>query len=144
MDKCEKYQGLLMGLMDGELDQEETVAVSDHLRRCAACREEYDHLHRTAGKIAGVSFCEPQDEVLRAMWKSPYHSLTRNAGLLLVLAGVVTLVAYAAYQFVRLGQFNVPSLAAAAVWVGVAVLLFSVGRERFKTYKTDPYREVER
>lgn len=144
MSQCEELRGLLMGLMDGELTAEEAVRANDHLRRCAACRGEYEELRQTAGKIAAVSFVEPQEEVLRTMWNSPYTRLTRSAGLLMVLAGCLTLVLYAVYQFVRQGHFNVPVLAAASIWVGLATLLFSVARERFKTYKTDPYREVER
>ena len=144
MSQCDEYRVLLMGLMDDELTPDEAVRAHDHLRRCAACRDEYEELRRTAGKIAAVSFVEPQEEVLRTMWNSPYTRLTRGAGLLMVLAGWLTLVLYGAYQFVRQGDLNVPGLAAASVWVGLAILLFSVARERLKTYKKDPYREVER
>ena len=144
MHECEEYQGLLMGLMDGELTPEESVTINDHLRRCARCRDEYEELREAAGKVAAISFREPQDEVLRTLWKSPYSRFTRNAGLVLVLAGWLTLIVYAGYEFLRQGEIDVPSVAGAAVWVGVAILVLSVVRERLRTYKTDPYREVER
>lgn len=144
MNDCEEYQGLMMGLMDGELTPDESVTINDHLRRCARCREEYEELRETAGKVAAISFREPQDEELRALWKSPYSRFTRNAGLVLVLVGWATLVSYAAYEFLRQGEFDVSSVAGAAVWTGFAILLFSVVRERLRTYRSDPYREVER
>lgn len=94
---CDEYRGLLMGLMDDELTPDEAVRTHDHLRRCTACRDEYEGLRRMAGKIAAVSFVKPQEEVLRTMWNSPYTRLTRGAGLLMVLAGWLPLVLYGAY-----------------------------------------------
>jgi predicted anti-sigma-YlaC factor YlaD len=144
MNDCTRNLELLMGLMDDELTDAETVEVHDHLRRCASCREEYDQLREISGKIEMISFAEPQDEILKDLWKSPYSRFTRNAGLLMVLVGILGLVLYAAYEFATKAEFNFPTLAAATVWIGLAILFFSVLRERLKTYKSDPYREVER
>lgn len=144
MKDCDQYQPLLMGLMDQELTPEETMAASDHLRRCASCREEYEHLREASGKLGAISFREPQDEILRQLWKSPFSRFTRNAGLLLVLGGVVALCLYGMYQFATQAELDVPALASATVWVGLAILFISVLRERLATYKSDPYREVKR
>ncbi|MBT4500772.1 MAG: zf-HC2 domain-containing protein [Gemmatimonadetes bacterium] len=144
MNDCTRNLELLMGLMDGELTDAETVEVHDHLRRCASCREEYDQLREISGKIEMISFTEPQDEILRDLWKSPYSRFTRNAGLFMVLVGILGLVLFAVYEFATKAEFNFPTLAAATVWIGLAILFFSILRERLKTYKSDPYREVER
>ena len=144
MKDCEKYLELLMGLMDQELTTEETVELNEHLRRCTSCREEYEQLREISTRLEMISFTEPQDEVLRELWKRPYSRFTRNAGLLLVLAGVLGLVLYALYEFFTNVEFNFPALAIVTVWVGMAGLFFSVLRERLKTSKSDPYREVER
>ena len=69
MSDCEKYKGLLMGLIDGELTPEETGEVDAHLIKCSSCREEYEQLRETANKIEVVSFDEPQDEILKKLWK---------------------------------------------------------------------------
>ena len=50
MSECEKYHGLLVGLLDKELTPEETVEINEHLIRCSACREKYEQLKETAGK----------------------------------------------------------------------------------------------
>jgi anti-sigma factor RsiW len=145
MKECEKYKGLLMGLIDGELTPEETSEVNAHLIKCAACRQEYEQLRETAAKIETVSFEEPQDEVLKKLWKTPYSRFAKNSGLFLVFAGWLALVIYGLYEAFRSQDEPVFSkIAVAAVLIGFVVLLFSVIRERIQTYKADPYKEVKR
>ncbi|MGC8991452.1 MAG: anti-sigma factor family protein, partial [Verrucomicrobiia bacterium] len=72
MNNCESYKGLIVGLLDGELTPEETVRINEHLARCATCRSEYEELRETTGKLAAMSFKEPEDTVLEQVWKSPY------------------------------------------------------------------------
>ncbi len=145
MSDCQKYQGLLMGLLDKELTPEETVEVNDHLTRCEVCRKEYEQIRETSGKIEAVSFIEPEDEVLEQLWKFPHSRLTRNSGLLLVLAGVLLLIIYGIFEFLRSGEEAViPKIGVVAVLIGCVILLLSVIRERMHTYKVDPYKEVKR
>ncbi len=68
--ECEKYKGLMMGLMDGELSGEEASEVNSHLIRCEACREEYEELQKTSNKLKDISLAEPYDAVLDRVWKS--------------------------------------------------------------------------
>ena len=138
MSDCQKYQGLLMGLLDKELTPEETVEVNDHLTRCEACREEYEQIREASGKIETVSFIEPQDEVLEQLWKFPYSRLTRNSGLFLVLGGVLLLIIYGIFEFLRSGEEAViPKTGVIAVLIGCVILLLSSLRERIHTYKVE-------
>ena len=145
MSDCQKYQGLLMGLLDKELTPEETAEVNDHLTRCEACRKEYEQIREASGKIETVSFIEPRDEVLEQLWKFPYSRLTRNSGLFLVLGGVLLLIIYGIFEFLGSGEEAViPKIGVVAVLIGCVILLLSVIRERIHTYKVDPYKEVKR
>ena len=145
MTACEAYQGLLMGLLDGELEPEEAQKVNTHLHRCAGCREEYEQLRQSGKKIETVSFVEPQDEVLNALWKRPYSRFTRNASLFLILAGYLVLILFGIFEFVQdRSEATLPKVATVAICVGFIVLLCSVIRERLRSYKTDPYKEIER
>ncbi|MBT3375677.1 MAG: zf-HC2 domain-containing protein [Lentisphaerae bacterium] len=145
MQDCEKCRQLLMGLMDDELTSEESTVVNDHLIRCAACREEYEGLRVSCGKLERVSFVEPTDEVLRELWRSPYSSLARSAGLVLVLGGYAGLIGYGLYEFLTAGREALfVKVAVAAIPLGFGILLVSVIRERLRTYKVDPYKEVQR
>ncbi len=145
MEACEKYRGLLMGLIDDELTPEETGRINQHRQRCNNCREEYEQLRQTTAKIKSVSFVEPQDEVLARLWKTPYSRFTRNSGLFLVLGGWVALIFYGFYEFlISRSEPVFPKIALAALLIGFFVLLFTVIRERIQTYKIDPYKEVKR
>jgi len=131
--------------MDDELSSEEAAAANDHLIRCAACREEYEALRETCGKLERVSFVEPTDEVLRELWRSPYNRFTRNAGLILALGGYTVLIGCGLYEFLTDGgEGLVIKAAVAAIPLGFGVLLIQTIRERIHTHKVDPYKEVQR
>ncbi|MEC7428271.1 MAG: hypothetical protein VXZ15_16345 [Planctomycetota bacterium] len=143
-DESKDYGPLLMGLIDGELSTEEALEVNEALRRSATLREEYERLLSDAGKLKSLSQLEASDLIARRLWKSPYHRLMRNGSVWMILGGYGILILYAIYQsFVEEG-LNVPGVALAAMVLGAVTLLASFIRERVETYKTDPYKEIER
>jgi anti-sigma factor RsiW len=145
MISCEECGPLLMALMDNELRDTESFDVNQHLVRCSSCRAEYEELVRTDAVLNGVSFKEPGEQALEALWRSPFGRFSRWSGLCLVLAGSLGLAVYAGYEFMRdRGEPLLPKIALAAVAVGFALLLLSVIRSRVATYSTDRYKEVER
>ena len=97
-----------------------------------------------ARKLKSLSQLETSDLIARRLWKSPYHRLMRNGSVWMILGGYGILILYAIYQsFVEEG-LNVPGVALAAMVLGAVTLLASFIRERVETYKTDPYKEIER
>ncbi len=145
MKTCEQFQGLLVGLADQALEPDEAREVNEHLVRCARCRDEYEQLLKDGNKLDAISFLEPEDHVLESLWKRPYSRLTRNTGMILILLGYLALIAFGVYEF--LGDEKealIPRVATAALFIGFIVLLVSIIRERLRTYKVDPYKEVER
>jgi anti-sigma factor RsiW len=142
---CEPFKGLLVGLLDGELTPDETRQVNEHLTRCAACRADYEQLRETSGKLAAISFREPADAVLARVWKSPYSRLARNTSLVMIVGGYAALIGYGLFEFLTGGKEELPAkLGLAAVTLGFLILLVQLIRERIHTYKTDPYKEIER
>ena len=141
----EEIQGLLMGLMDGELTAEEANEVSDILRKNQAWRDEYDALLNTHEHLKGLSFEEPTDEVLRNLWKSPYSHYAHNAALIMIIGGVLFILGFGLWLMMASSsagwQIKIPVVAIA---VGVATMFFLKLRERIATYQVDPYREVQR
>jgi anti-sigma factor RsiW len=145
MNHCEPFKGLLVGLLDGELTPDETRQINDHLTRCAACRAEYERLRETTGKLSGISFREPDDAVLAQVWKSPFSRLTRNTAWVLIIGGYAGLMGYALFEFLTSGTKELPAkMGLAAIVLGFLILLVQLIRERVRTYKTDPYKEIER
>ena len=141
----ERIQSLLMGLMDGELTPEEANEINDLLRKNQALRDEYESLLATHGHLKGLTFEEPEDVVLKNLWKSPYSHFAHNAALWMIIGGYLFLILFGLWSLFVSGsegwQVKIPI---AAIAVGVAVLLFQKVRERIATYKVDPYKEVKR
>lgn len=145
MKDCESIKGLLVGLLDGELTPEETRQVNDHLTRCAACRADYEQLRETTGKLSAITFKEPDDAMLARMWKSPFSRLTRNTSLVMIIGGYAALIGYGLFEFLTSGKKELPAkLGVAAIGLGFLILLVQLIRERVNTYKTDPYKGIER
>jgi|TARA_Y100000310_G_scaffold132256_1_gene131313 hypothetical protein len=144
-DKCGRYKGLLIGLIDQELTAEESAEINDHLIRCSDCRDEYEELRRSSDKLKAVSFEEPTDEQLNELWRNPFHRLVRIGGLAMMIGGYLALLLFGAYQFITEPEEDtVPRFLIAAITIGFVILLVQVILERLKSYKTDPYKEVKR
>jgi len=145
MAACKEYEMLLSGFVDRELDPEQTQKVNSHLIRCAGCREAYEALARLSDEVESFSFLEPQDRELEKLWRAPYSRMLRNSGIFLVLAGYIGLILYGIYEFMAdKSEAALPKVAVAGLFVGFAILLYAVIRDRIKTYSTDPYKEIER
>ena len=145
MNNCEPFKGLLVGLLDGELTPDETRQINEHLTRCAACRQEYEQLRETTGKLSAISFREPDDKMLAQMWKSPFSRLSRNTALILIVGGYAGLIGYGMFEFLTSGTKDLPAkVGLAAIVLGFLILLVQLIRERIRTYKSDPYKEIER
>ncbi len=145
MNQCESFKGLLVGLLDAELTPDETRQINQHLSRCAACRKEYEELRETSGKLSAISFQEPGDKILAEVWKSPYSRAVRNTSLVMIVGGYAALIGYGLFELLTNGKEELPAkLGLAAIVLGFLILLVQLVRERVKTYKTDPYKEIER
>lgn len=143
-EDLEKYRPLLMGLMDGELSPEEAADVNDALIRHADLRDEYEKIREGAGKLESLSMLEPQDEIVRRLWKSPYRRFLRDHGVWFIIGGYLLLIAYGLFAFLAEDGPVLPKLAVFAIFFGVATLLYTFIRERIETHKVDPYKDIER
>ena len=142
---CDHYRELLAGLIDGELTTEETSDINRHLSRCASCREEYETLREESSKLDSLSFREPPDETLQKFWRLPYSGFARAAGLLLVVGGYLLFLVYGFVTFLQDdGEGFMGKFAIAAIMIGGLIIFCIALIERMITYKTDPYKELER
>jgi anti-sigma factor RsiW len=144
MANCERFGTLLSGLLDGELTAEETVAVNDHLIRCASCRADYEELRKAEPKLAAVAFAEITDEAAKRFWRLPYSRALRNSALFMIVAGYAALLAVAFFSFLAGDENLFAKIVGAAIVIGVVLLLGMLIVERIVTYRVDPYKEIER
>ncbi|MCK5004251.1 MAG: zf-HC2 domain-containing protein [Candidatus Aminicenantes bacterium] len=144
-NNCSVYKNLMMGLMDNELTEEESINLNKHLIRCSSCRDEYSLLSETSAKLEGMVLKEPDDKILDKVWKSPYSRFARKAGLIMVILGWLIMMLYSAYELLFIKETDsIPGFAFVIILTGLAILFITVLRDRIKTYKTDPYKEVDR
>jgi predicted anti-sigma-YlaC factor YlaD len=145
MASCEHYRTLIAGLLDNELTAEESVALNEHLIRCASCRADYEELRQTEKKLDAISYVEITDEAARSLWKLPYARTLRNASLLMVFGGYAALLVYGFITFLTDGDEDLfGKVTLAAIVIGFLVLLGSLVVERISTWRVDPYKEIER
>lgn len=141
----EHYSELLSGLIDGELSPEEANTVNKHLSRCATCRAEYESLLEDTSKLDTLSFREPQDEALDGLWRLPFSGFARYAGLLLVIGGYLLFIGFGFIEFLTNEEEDfVARFGVMGIVIGLLILFGIAVIERVISYKTDPYKEIER
>lgn len=132
----------LMRYLDGELAPDERARVEDHLSGCAECRREVEVFRSMKRDLAAAApdGTDPGGSV----WRDVRRRLTWTGGWALVLAGAALWAGWAVWTFVTAEGAVVERLAVGATLLGLALLLVHVGLERWREWKTDPYRDVQR
>ena len=137
---------LLMGYLDGELDEAERVRVGAALDADPALRRELDEMRRLKDMTHTLGIDSRKDAELDTFWNDVYNRLERSTAWVLMLAGFLGVVAAGSYLF-----FTHPAthwsikLAAGCGVAGSLLLLWSVWRERRRVLAHDRYsREVHR
>ena len=128
--------------LDGELPPAERERVEDHLSGCSECSREVEVTKSLKEDLAELPGVGPGRD--GSVWDDVNRSLTRPLGWMLLVAGAVTSLGLGVWGFVTAGAPLVEKLATGAVALGLALLLASVGWERWQEWKTDPYRKVQR
>lgn len=145
-EACDTVDELLSGYLDGELTQRDRQRVDLHLANSARYRarlRELEALRASVGRLRRDM--DPEDrERWRKVMDNAFERTASGIGWLLVIGGVFVLVGYAGYEFL-LAEVEQPVVkwALGALYLGLAVLLLSVLRQRLKARKTDKYKDVE-
>ena len=147
--KCEKYRKLMMGYLDNELSEKEVQLLREHLMICDECRSELHRFQTVKGLADTLNILTPEDKFWDGYWAGIYNRMERGLGWLFMSVGILFL-----FSGVLLGLFrDVIFNPGEPVWLrlglpvmllGLAALLTSVVRERFRAYKIERYRDVRR
>jgi len=145
----ERVRHLMMAALDEELDAGERAELERILAGDAELRAEWERLGRLKEATKSMMLRTPPDEVLSHYWVSVYNRVERGVGWTLVSLGAIVLVSWGVWEFVDslLADTELPlyiKLSILAVVAGLAILTFSVFREKLFTRARDPYKEVER
>jgi hypothetical protein len=129
---------LLMGYLDGELDEAERARVEAALEGDAALRRELDEMRRLKELTAGLAVDSHTDAELDAFWSDVYNRLERSTAWILLVLGFTGVVAAVGYLFfTHPGTHWSIKAAAACGLAGSLLLLWSVWRERRRVLPHD-------
>lgn len=145
MEPCTEFKPLLMGLIDNELEPQESIAVNNHLLKCEACRKEIEAMKATNATIKKYSASELHDRELDRLWKNPVNKIVHISALILLIGGWLLLTGYGLYEFFTDGSEGfIPKISIASLIIGTVFLFIYVLGERLSLLKSDPYKEVQR
>jgi ferric-dicitrate binding protein FerR (iron transport regulator) len=145
----ERARHLMMAALDDELSAAERREWEALLSADADLRAEWERLSRVKEVTNTMAYRKPPEEIWQHYWESVYNQAERGVGWILVSLGAVVLASFGIWQFVTrlFADSTLPpylKYALISLLVGGAILLFSVIREKWFTYRSDPYREVQR
>ena len=132
----------LMRYLDGEVGPEErsrierSVESSTELRReltvYKAMKDDLQTLKLGNGGRSG------------SIWDPVSRQLAQPLGWILLIVGSLVWAAYGVYTYFTSPIFLWEKMAASAVVIGILLLFASVIWERYRSWLTDPYRDIQR
>ncbi len=145
----EKFQILMMGAIDGELDEKQQQEFESLLAEHPEFVQEYQEFQQLKEKTTAMKFKTPPDELWDTYWVDIYNRIERGIGWIFFSIGAMILLTYGGYKFFKaiIQDAQMPVIMKFGTFFligGLAVLLVSVARERMFTYKSDPYKEIKR
>lgn len=137
---------LLMGYLDGELDESQRRRVEEALASDPALQQELEEMRGLKELTSSVGIDEKTDAELQAFWGSVYNRTERRVGWMLLIAGLLGLSALVSFLFLDSDKthWSVKVLVA-CMGAGALILLWSVWRERMRVLSHDRYsKEIHR
>ena len=135
---------LLSGFLDGELTQQQRQHVTQHCADCERCRDDLAELRALRERISGARLSEIGEDKWRENMNDTTVQLSRGIGWLIFIAGLLVAGLYILYHLIAdSGMSFIEKFIVFGVYGGLALLLFSVLRQRLIERKTDKYKDVE-
>jgi anaerobic C4-dicarboxylate transporter len=132
-----------------ELTPSEKEELESILKDNPELEKELSEQKRIKEALKKMQLKNPSKEVWDSYWLKTFNKAERKFAWLLFLAGAVVVISYAVIEALDkfISETGTPLLfkiGIAALTAGMVLLLISVVREKFSTYKKDPYKEIER
>lgn len=144
-DNNEQILGMLSAYLDGELTQADDQRVRLYVEQNEEARRALDEMRQLQQVTSGMRFASPPEEIMDALEHRVTVRAPRGLGWLLVLAGLVSWLLYAAVVALRnLRWPTLPELLSGAIVAGFILLFLSVLRQRWLERPHDRYRKVRK
>ncbi|RLA32130.1 MAG: hypothetical protein DRR11_09150 [Gammaproteobacteria bacterium] len=134
----------LSGYVDGELTQQQQQRVDVHCASCAECAKDLHELQELRESIGNARLSNKNQDEWREMMNDTTVQTTRGIGWLLFIGGALVCLGIGVFVFLFASSVSlVEKLVVSAIYGGLALLFYSVLRQRLIERKTDKYKDVE-
>jgi hypothetical protein len=142
-------QELLMKAVDGELSGQEARELEALLAEHPEYRKELQQYKNIKEVTQKMKFKSPSAEIWDTYWLGVYNRLERGIAWILFSLGAVALLTYGGFKLIEsiISDSNLELVVKAGILLciaGTMLLLVSVIREKYFTFRRDPYREIQR
>jgi hypothetical protein len=149
MSLKDRFHILMMGAIDDELVPGEKAEFEKLKSSNKAFQKEFDQYKKLKEVTTEMRFSTPPLEIWDGYWLNIYNRMERGIGWLLFSIGSIILLTFGGFKLVEalLMDTSISWIFKAGVLFimgGLAVLVVSVIRERWFTFKRDPYKEIVR
>ncbi|MHB2153102.1 zf-HC2 domain-containing protein [Calditrichota bacterium GD2] len=147
--KCEQARFLMMGYLDGELDEKEKAEFLEHLNSCPDCQAEWPSFNQLKEESKKMKFRALPEMYWDEYWQQVYNRIERGIGWILFSLGAIIVLAFAGYEvlkefFLDASQPLVLRIGMGLLMLGFIVLFISVLREKLMVRRHDKYRRIIR
>ena len=137
-------EALISGYLDGELTQGDEQRVRIHLEDCTDCRNVADEMRRIKEATMTTEFQAPDDTQWDETPRGSVSGFLHNFGWMIALAWLVAIIGYGIWQAATDVENLWEVVLVFGLWLGFGLIFLSVLIDRLKTFKTDPYRRIEK
>jgi len=145
----DKYIQLIEKYFDKSLSFEEEKIIKNLLSTDDDFAKAFEEQKRIKEVFSTMKLKNPNKELWDGYWENTYNRLERGLGWLALFIGSLIIIGFISIEIVE--AFYVENSSPIIVKVGIVsavfgllVLIFSVLREKFFTYKNDNYKEIKR
>jgi anti-sigma factor RsiW len=132
----------LMRYLDGEMPPQERATLERELRESTELQRELAIYQAMQSDFRELSFAPALEG--GSVWGQVHRRVTRPLGWLFLLSGAALLLGLGVYLFAISAVSLLEKLAVGAIVLGVILLLVTVVADRYREWRNDPYRDVQR
>ena len=147
--KRKRFEQLMMQSLDDEISGQDRRDMDIMMKEHDALRREYESFKQLKEVTQNMDFKKQPLETWDLYWTRVYNRLERNIAWTLISIGAAICLTFAGFeiieQIIRDPHLHlIVKIGFLCVLAGGALLLVSTVRERIKTGRNDPYKEVIR
>jgi len=135
--------------LEGELNTDEQNEFNQLLETNPQLKMDYEEQKKIKGVLMNMSLKNPGKEFWDGYWLSIYNRIERGIAWILISISAIIIAGYGIYEAITnlLADTNIPGFMKISIIIfviGLAILIFSLIREKLASSKKDKYKEIQR